>query len=214
MNYINKDTEIYGSFSKNPGNNGCKTFNVCFSYYDINAIYKSFYVNDIIDGVNSAKTLNFSGFAISMPFKKEVLNYVDEMDDVVKKIGAANTVKIDNGKLIAYNTDYLAIKDFINELNINSIIIIGDGGFASAVRCACDDLNVNHFTINRKNWNMIGSINNEVVFNCTPVDININKNNTFYDLRPSKTFGKKIAIKQAKYQFEIYTNKKFPLDIK
>ena len=46
---INKDTKIYGSFSNNPGNNGCKFFNKKFQENNINAIYKSFYSNNIND---------------------------------------------------------------------------------------------------------------------------------------------------------------------
>ena len=44
---INKDTEIYCSFSSNPGNNGCNFFNDKFVSNNINAIYKSFYSEDI-----------------------------------------------------------------------------------------------------------------------------------------------------------------------
>ena len=43
---IDKDTKIYGSFSNNPGNNGCKFFNAQFKKEGINAIYKSFYSNN------------------------------------------------------------------------------------------------------------------------------------------------------------------------
>ena len=46
---INKDTEIYCSFSSNPGNNGCVFFNKVFKKKNIDAIYKSFYSNDIND---------------------------------------------------------------------------------------------------------------------------------------------------------------------
>ena len=72
MRSINKDTKLYGSFSIKAGNNGCKTFNACFDHYEMNAIYKSFSVTDIKDAVLSAKTLGFSGFAVSMPFKIEI----------------------------------------------------------------------------------------------------------------------------------------------
>ena len=50
MNIINKDTKIYGSFSSNPGNNGCTFFNNKFQENNINAIYKSFYSDNIKKG--------------------------------------------------------------------------------------------------------------------------------------------------------------------
>ena len=66
---INKDTKIYGSFSNNPGNNGCKFFNSKFKEDNINAIYKSFYSSNIRDSINAVKILGIKGCAISMPFK-------------------------------------------------------------------------------------------------------------------------------------------------
>ena len=98
MNWINKDTEIYCSFAKQAGNTGCQMMNSAFYYYGLNKIYKSFSVDNIEDAINSVKTLGIKGFAITMPYKIEVLDYVDELDDSVKKIQSANTVINDNGK--------------------------------------------------------------------------------------------------------------------
>ena len=97
MNTINKDTKIYGSFSSKPGNNGCIFFNNKFQENGINAIYKSFYSDNIRNSVIAAKTLDFAGFAVSMPFKVEVLNHVNEVDFAAKVIGAANTIVNSNG---------------------------------------------------------------------------------------------------------------------
>ena len=44
---INKDTKVYCSFAKTAGNLGCRLFNTAFNHHGINAIYKSFSVNDI-----------------------------------------------------------------------------------------------------------------------------------------------------------------------
>ena len=87
-----KDTEIYCSFAEKAGNTGCQMMNTAFFYYGLNKIYKSFSVNNIEEAVNSVRTLNIKGFAITMPYKVDVLKYVDEMDDSVKEIGASNTV--------------------------------------------------------------------------------------------------------------------------
>ena len=89
---IDKNTNIYCSFSFNPGNNGCEFFNHKFKENNINAIYKSFYSNDIEKSVEAVKTLNIKGFAVSMPFKSKIISYVDEISPEVKDIGAANTV--------------------------------------------------------------------------------------------------------------------------
>ena len=49
-----------------------------------------------------------------MPFKVEVLNYVDELSKEVKYIGAANTIINNNGHLKAYNTDWVGAYNYLN----------------------------------------------------------------------------------------------------
>ena len=165
MNWINKDTEIYCSFAKQAGNTGCQMMNTAFYYYGLNKIYKSFSVDNIEDAVNSVKTLGIKGFAITMPYKIEVLKYVDELDDSVKNIQSANTVINDNGKLIAYNTDYYAAKTMLSEINFLNgypkIFILGNGGYSKAVQQAVKDLNLDYTLITRDNWDMIGDIINK-----------------------------------------------------
>ena len=79
---INRDTKIYCSFSNNPGNNGCLFFNQKFQKENKNAIYKSFYSDNILQSVEAVKTLKISGFAVSMPFKIEILNCPSEKVDI------------------------------------------------------------------------------------------------------------------------------------
>ena len=91
MSWINKDTEIYCSFAKEAGNTGCRMMNTAFYFYGLNKIYKSFSVDNIEEAVNAVKTLNIKGFAITMPFKTQVLEYVDEMDRYVESRGAGDS---------------------------------------------------------------------------------------------------------------------------
>ena len=212
MKFINKDTEIFGSFSSKAGNNGCITFNDCFRYYGMNSIYKSFSVDNIELAVLSARTLNFKGFAVSMPFKRDVIKFIDEVDVDANNIGSVNTVINENGYLVGYNTDYLAVMEIIEEKEIDNITILGNGGFAKSVVYACVKLGVKYTQITRKDWGIIPLIKNTTVINCTPVD-NIKFDNTVYfiDGIPTTDTGKYISKKQARYQFELYTKNKFPL---
>ena len=215
MNWINKDTEIYCSFAKQAGNTGCQMMNSAFYYYGLNKIYKSFSVDNIEDAVNSVKTLGIKGFAITMPYKIEVLKYVDELDDSVKNIQSANTVINDNGKLIAYNTDYYAAKTMLSEINFLNgypkIFILGNGGYSKAVQQAVKDLNLDYTLITRDNWDMIGDIRNSVVYNCTPISVDIDKYNTYINSNVKSETGLRLATLQASKQFELYTGLKFPL---
>ena len=151
MTTVNKHTKLYGSFSLNPGNNGSMFFNHKFEQDNINAIYKSFYSEDIKDSVFAARILNFSGFAISMPFKTEVLKYVDEIDPIAQIIGAANTVVNNNGHFKAYNTDWIGVFNFFKDKGLEHINIIGTGGFAKAIMYAFTQLDINFSIVNRKN---------------------------------------------------------------
>jgi shikimate 5-dehydrogenase len=199
---INKDTKIFCSFSSNPGNNGCVFFNNKFQGNGINAIYKSFYSDNIEKSIEAVKTLNISGFAVSMPFKVEVLKYVDYIDEAAEKIGAANTIINNNGYLKAYNTDWLGVKQFIPN-SIESLTILGNGGFSKAVQYFATQSDIPYSIITRDKWDLIPQLTGHI-FNATPVDV-INKGNLI-DGRPFTEQGKIIANFQAEEQYKIYIN--------
>jgi len=217
MSWVNKDTEIYCSFAKNAGNTGCQMMNSAFYYHKLNKIYKSFSVENIEEAIQAVKTLNIKGFAITMPYKKEVLEFVDDMEEEVRNIGAANTVINDDGYLRAYNTDFLAAKKYLKQykdlLYTKDFYILGDGGYAAAVKTAVLSYGVTPTTINRDNWTQLLEIKDSIVYNCTPVeDIKkqINDNNTFIDCIVTTKSGHELAKLQASHQYKLYTQLEFP----
>jgi shikimate 5-dehydrogenase len=204
---INKDTRIFCSFSKKAGNVGCLFFNNEFIKRDINAIYKSFSVESIKDAISAAKCLQFSGFAVSMPYKIEVLSYLDDYDTIVKKTGSCNTVIIKGSRLYGYNTDYLSIKHFLElySIQIPFLYILGDGGYSKTLQTCCVDMNIPFKVIRRENWNEIETIDNSVIFNCTPVEnISIKNTNKYIDCIVTSETGSLLAKKQAELQLELY----------
>jgi shikimate dehydrogenase len=75
---------------------------------------------------------NGSGANVTIPYKTEIIPFLDELSEDAKEIGAINTIKkTEDGKLIGYNTDYLAIKELISKYP-GKIIIFGSGGAAKA----------------------------------------------------------------------------------
>jgi shikimate 5-dehydrogenase len=204
VNTINKATKIYGSFSSKPGNNGCVFFNNKFQENGINAIYKSFYSDNIRNSVIAAKTLDFAGFAVSMPFKVEVLNHVDEIDFAAKVIGAANTIVNKDGRLKAYNTDWIGVYNYLSLLTKpEQLYILGNGGFGKAVEFACIQLNIPCKFILRAEWDKVPNLDG-MVFNATPVDVEVK--GTLIDGRPFvEGQGRVIADLQAEEQYKIYT---------
>lgn len=205
MTIINKHTRLYGSFSSDPGNNGSMFFNPRFEQDGINAIYKSYYSNNIKDSVFAARVLNFGGFAVSMPFKTEVLKYVDEVDPVAQAIGAANTVVNTDGHFKAYNTDWLGVYNFFKDANLKHVNIIGTGGFAKAIAYAFTKLGMSFSIVSRKDIPTIDEVTDNYFINATPADIK-SEANTILDGRAFTGVGRVIAELQAEEQYKLYTS--------
>ena len=201
---INKDTLLYGSFSNSPGNNGCVFFNELFKKHNINAIYKSFYSDNISNTITSVKHLKFSGFALSAPHKIEVLEYLNETDISVQEIGAANTIINKNDKLCGYNTDWVGVYELLRNENLEKINILGNGWFSKSIQYACKKLDLRYIIYHRNDILSIDDVANETFINATPIDIK-SVNNRIIDGRPFTEEGKNIFNRQAKEQFKLYT---------
>jgi shikimate 5-dehydrogenase len=217
---INKDTLLFGSFSRTAGNMGSMIFNTCFQYHNINAIYKSFSVNNIENAINAAKCLNFSGFAVSMPFKTEIIQYLDFTDEIVKKTNSCNTVINKNNVLYGYNTDYTSVKEYLinvygnTTINNGHMYILGNGSYSRTVQFCCNELFIKYTIITRDNWDEIKNIKNSIIFNCTPEQcISYDRNSNFFiDCLNTSETGKILAKKQAAIQYKLYLNKEFPFE--
>lgn len=91
--------------------------------------------------IRSINPLGIKGVNITIPFKTQVVPYLDELDSNAKLIGAVNTIEARDGKLIGHNTDG---KGFINAFNEEvgisiskrRFVVIGAGGAARAVSTA------------------------------------------------------------------------------
>ncbi|MCA1927306.1 MAG: shikimate dehydrogenase [Calditerrivibrio sp.] len=78
------------------------------------------------------KKTNFKGFNVTLPYKETIIKFLDQIDDDARYMNSVNTVKIDDGKLIGYNTDIYGILETFNLYEISpidkKILIIGAGG--------------------------------------------------------------------------------------
>jgi len=96
-------------------------------------------VKDIENFVKGVRAMKIRGVSCTIPHKMAVIPYLDDIDEVAKKIGSVNTIVNDNGRLIGYNTDWLGILtplEKITKLNGKTVAIIGAGGAARAVSYA------------------------------------------------------------------------------
>ena len=118
---------------------------------DINAEYLNFEMPNL-DGfkefVKKNKTL--SGLNVTIPYKEEIIKYIDELSDEATKIGAVNCIKIDKqkNKIIGYNTDAYgfsqSIKPFL-ESGHTKALILGNGGASKAVEYVLKNLGIDCF---------------------------------------------------------------------
>ncbi len=88
------------------------------------------------DVIKAVRAMGIHGLTCTIPHKIKVMKYLDEVDDVAKKIGAVNTVVNQNGKLKGYNTDWLGIVNPLKKygsLKGKKAAVIGAGGAAHAM---------------------------------------------------------------------------------
>mgnify|MGYP006419710433 FL=1 len=125
--------------------------NAWFQQHHINAVYLAFEINEILKGVAALKTLNIQGASITIPFKESIMEHLDWIDDEALNIGAVNTIKIKNGKLLGYNTDHRAAIAPLKPFGIKDkkVCIIGAGGAAQAVAYGIHKEKGNFVIINR-----------------------------------------------------------------
>ncbi len=148
--------------------------NCVFNEYELNRI------EDIQTLISNNP--NLKGFSVTIPYKEAILPYLDDMDDIVKDIGACNCVKIDNGKLIGYNTDVIGfLESFLTmyEVHYFNAIILGNGGASKAVKYALEQLSIESTIIARnpksKNeiqWNTLNQKQYKeanIIVNTTPL---------------------------------------------
>lgn len=84
--------------------------------------------------IEASKTLKVGLIAVTMPFKKAILAYLDEISEEVKTLGAANTIIIKENKLSGYNTDVNGIMYAFRNIQLKNkkVLILGAGGAARA----------------------------------------------------------------------------------
>jgi shikimate dehydrogenase len=82
------------------------------------------------------RALGIRGFGVSMPFKVEIMSYLDDIEPLARRIGAVNTVVNDDGKLSGYNADARGAAEALAEttsIDGKRILIVGAGGAGRAV---------------------------------------------------------------------------------
>ena len=138
---IGRDIEY--SFSK-------KYFSIKFKKENLDGYQ---YINCDIKKVEDFKKIKlkeFDGFNVTIPYKEKIINFLDSVDDNAKKIGAVNTIKIKDGRLVGYNTDYIGFLTSIDGFDFKRAAILGSGGASKAVAFALKSRKIPYVIFSRK----------------------------------------------------------------
>ncbi|MGB6083474.1 shikimate dehydrogenase family protein [Moheibacter sp.] len=152
-----------------------------------NSTYQLFDLKSISEVEELFQTKELKGFNVTIPYKEEIIPYLDELSPEAQKIGAVNCVKIQNNKKIGFNTDAFGFENSLKPLlekHHQKALILGDGGAAKAVKFALTKLDIEFKSVTRKGELKFSDLNQEIIsthqliINCTPVG-------TFPDLETS-----------------------------
>jgi shikimate dehydrogenase len=109
-------------------------------------------VNQIENFIKGIRAMRILGVSCTLPHKLAVMPYLDEIDDVAKKIGAVNTIVNKNGKLLGSNTDWIGILEPLNtvtNLTDKKVALLGAGGAARSAAYAVTNQQAKLMIFNR-----------------------------------------------------------------
>lgn len=156
-----------------------------FRNQHISADYQNFEldsIEDLPELISSQPKL--CGLNVTVPYKQEVMRYLDRLDPSAEAVGAVNVIKIDRSgekpELIGYNTDCQAFMDSIKPFveDRKRALILGTGGVSKAVKHAFDLMGIeSRFVSRSSNFDVLGyyelspSLMDDftIIVNCTPV---------------------------------------------
>ena len=163
------------SFSK-------KYFSEKFKKENLDCTYSNFDIENISLIESILQKNGISGYNVTIPYKQEIIKFLDEIDEVAKAIGAVNTIKKIDNKNIGFNTDCIGFEKSLIPLIENkkpdSALILGGGGASKAVKYVLKKIKINYSTVSRKegksefiyeNLNDVIINRFKMIINCSPV---------------------------------------------
>ena len=153
-----------------------------FAKEDIDAQYLNFQIPEIgklPDILRENPELR--GINVTIPYKTEVIQYLDELSDEAREIGAVNVVQIRNGHLKGFNSDIIGFTKSIQPLlkpHHRKALILGTGGASKAIRVGLTRLGLEWKYVSRSPQEGMFTYDDltadilreyEVIVNCSPV---------------------------------------------
>lgn len=123
------------------------------------------------------KNGDFTGINVTVPYKKDVIPYLDELSERAKKLGAVNTIIRRNGKLIGHNTDYFGFEMMLRRSGLTvsgkKVLVLGSGGASNTAVAVLGAYGANVIVISRSGENNYDNLHLHadaaLIVNTTPV---------------------------------------------
>lgn len=155
--------------------------NAAFEHLEIDAEYLAFDVRpgDIGAFMKILAQEGIWGLSVTMPHKEAIMPFLDKIDDIAQKIGAVNTVYLENNQYIGTNFDWIGIKAPLGDVKGKKVLILGAGGAAQAACYALRDADTTIWNRTHekaqelaKKWGFKATkdpIEADIIINCTSV---------------------------------------------
>ncbi|RPI38685.1 MAG: shikimate dehydrogenase [Methanoregulaceae archaeon] len=129
---------------------GPRLFNALFGHYGLNYHYTLFEDPELDEIMSVARHLDVKGLSVTIPFKQEIIPFIDEVDEhAAQQIGAVNTVVFACGTARGYNTDWIGVRKPLVDLKGSKAVLLGAGGAAAGAAFALTDLEMDLTILNR-----------------------------------------------------------------
>lgn len=123
------------------------------------------------------KNGDWTGINVTVPYKKVVIPYLDELTPIAKRLGAVNTIVRRDGKLIGHNTDYFGFQMLMDSLPLpiylNKVLVLGSGGASNTAVAVLEDLGARVVVVSRTGENNYSNLHlhwdTHLIVNTTPV---------------------------------------------
>ena len=151
---VDAATRVYGLVGDPVGHSLSPIMmNTAFRRESINAVYLALQAKNLKDFLACVRDIPIHGFSVTMPYKEQIVQHLDNMDTFTEKTGACNTViRAQDGKLYGFNTDVFGVLRPLEQrvvLPNARILVIGAGGAARAAVFGLRERNAQVFITNR-----------------------------------------------------------------
>ncbi len=120
----------------------------------------------------------FRAVNVTIPYKKDVMAFCDELDETARRIGSVNTIRFDADAVRGYNTDYFGFRTLLEMHRVpvtgSKVLVLGSGGSSVTACCVLRDLQAREVVVisrgGENNYrNLERHADAEVIVNTTPV---------------------------------------------